>query len=212
MTVSKSQGTFLRVSTASAAADTITGVTAASPPVVSSTGHGMANGTIVLIDGIVGMIELNGRAFVVSNSLTNSFELLGIDATSYTAYVSGGTATAQTTMSEVGQVIDMDGFDGEAPDIDITHLRSTADESLTGLQVFGGLRLNLFHDRTDAAHAKMRSLKALSSVGVFAITQTDGGVSAFTGLVKSFTWQAQANNVYRGTSSIKFRKEPSWFA
>jgi hypothetical protein len=208
---SKTQGTLLRVSTAAGSTKTITAVTAANPPVVSSAAHGLTAGTIIVISGVVGMTELNGRAFVVANPLTGTFELKGIDATGYTTYASGGIATPQT-MSAVGSVVSMEGYDGEADDIDVTHLRSTAKERLIGLQDFGGLRCEVFHDVTDTSHAKMRSLKAGGTVGYFAITQTDGSISAFAALVKSFTWQAQANNAYRGNTALTFNTEPSWFA
>jgi hypothetical protein len=96
----------------------------------------------------------------------------------------------------------MEGYDGEADDIDVTHLRSTAKERLIGLQDFGGLRCEVFHDVTDTSHAKMRALKAAELSVYFAITQTDGSISAFAALVKSFTWQAQANNAYRGNTAL----------
>jgi hypothetical protein len=211
MAKAKTQGTILRVSTAAGSPKTITGVTAANPPVVTSATHGLTAGTIIVISMPTGMIELDGRAFVVSNPLTNTFELKGVDGTTYTTYASGGTATPQT-MLEVGQVKSIDGFDGEAPDIDISDLRSTAVENFVGLQDFGGLRMDIWHDYTSTAHAKMRSLKALGTVGYFAITQTDGAISAMAALVKSFTWKADQNSAYGGSAALKFRNEPAWFA
>jgi predicted extracellular nuclease len=68
---------------------------------VTSAAHALTAGTIIMISGVVGMTELNGRAFVVANPGTNTFELKGVDATTYTAYASGGIATPQT-MSAVG--------------------------------------------------------------------------------------------------------------
>lgn len=211
MAKAKTQGTILRVATAAGTPKTITAITAASPPVVTSATHGLTAGTIVVITGVVGMIEVNERAFVVATPLTNTFELKGVDGTTYTAYTSGGTATSQT-MLEVGQVRSIDGYDGEAPDIDVSDLRSTAVENLVGLQDFGGLRLDIWHDYTSTAHTKMRALKAGGTVGYFAITQTDGAISAMAALVKSFTWQSQQNSAYGGSSALKFRNEPSWFA
>jgi hypothetical protein len=79
----------------------ITGITAANPPVVTYTGAdpaGFANGQEVYISGVVGMTELNGKNFKVANVNTgaNTFELqkmdyTNLDASAYTAYVSGGT-------------------------------------------------------------------------------------------------------------------------
>lgn len=74
---------------------TISGATKASPIVITATSHGYANGDEVIISGVVGMTELNGRSFVVSNKSTHTFELLDSHGTAfsgaaYTAYSSGG--------------------------------------------------------------------------------------------------------------------------
>lgn len=74
-------------------AGTITGITNADPAVVTVTSHGYANDEEIIIEGVVGMEELNGRTFVVDNVTTNTFELVGEDSTAYGAYSSGGTST-----------------------------------------------------------------------------------------------------------------------
>jgi hypothetical protein len=76
---------------------TITGITQADPGVVSITSHGYSNGDTVVISGVVGMTEVNGKRFKVANVNTNDFELqdidgVDIDTTSFTAYTSGGIA------------------------------------------------------------------------------------------------------------------------
>jgi hypothetical protein len=74
----------------------ITGITNANPAVVTSAAHGLTNGTEIFINGIVGMKELNGQFFVVSNAATNTFELKdvygnNVTSSAFAAYVSGGT-------------------------------------------------------------------------------------------------------------------------
>ena len=71
---------------------TITGITAASPAVVTVTGHPFTNGDEVFINSVVGMIEVNARYFTVANITANTFELSGTDSSAYTAYGSAGTA------------------------------------------------------------------------------------------------------------------------
>jgi hypothetical protein len=73
----------------------ITGATQADPVVVTAVAHGYSNGDEIIISGVVGMTELNGKRFIVSNKAANTFELkdkdgVDIDGTGYTAYVSGG--------------------------------------------------------------------------------------------------------------------------
>ncbi len=78
---------------------TITNATQTTPVVVTYTGTDPSNGDHVDISGVVGMTELNGRRFKVSNvnGGANTFELETVDGTdvpgtSYTGYISGGVA------------------------------------------------------------------------------------------------------------------------
>lgn len=71
---------------------TITNITQANPAVVTSASHGYSNGDQVIITGVVGMVEVNGKTFTLANVTTNTFELSGVNSTSYTAYSSGGIA------------------------------------------------------------------------------------------------------------------------
>lgn len=71
-------------------ADTVTNITQANPGVVTtSASHGYTTGDEVILSGIVGMEELNGRQVTVTVLSTTTFSI-GIDTTSYTAYTSGG--------------------------------------------------------------------------------------------------------------------------
>lgn len=78
---------------------TITNITQASVAVVSYTGTDPTSGDDVEISGVVGMTQVNGRRFTITNvnTVANTFELTGvgggnIDSTGFTAYASGGTA------------------------------------------------------------------------------------------------------------------------
>ena len=92
--------------TSAAVEKAITGATAANPVVITSNGHGLANGTKVSIRGVIGMVELNiETAYTVASTATNTFELTGINGTGFTAYGSGGVATVAATESG-GIVVD----------------------------------------------------------------------------------------------------------
>jgi hypothetical protein len=181
----KSQNSLLQVSTATAAVKTITGITAANPPVVTSAAHGLANGAVVVITGVVGMTQVNNRAFVVANQAANTFELKGVDGTGFTTYGSGGSATPQT-MTAVGEVTSAGGFDGEASEIETTNLQSTAKEFVLGLKDQGSFRVQV-NVVTDTGQAKLRSLRNSASIGYFLLTYSDATVTAFQAFVKSFS-------------------------
>jgi hypothetical protein len=82
---------------------TITGITQANPGVVTSTSHGFSNGDTVVITGVVGMTQVNGKRFKVASVAANTFALQDIDGvnvntTSYTAYTSAGIANRVYTL------------------------------------------------------------------------------------------------------------------
>jgi hypothetical protein len=71
----------------------VSAITAASPPVVTATAHGLTTGDYTLLSGIVGMTELNNRVVRVTVINANSFSIDNVDASSFYAYVSGGTSS-----------------------------------------------------------------------------------------------------------------------
>ena len=81
------------------AAQNITNITKTNPAVVTYDGaDNYANGDEVYISGVVGMTEVNGKFFLVSNVDTgaNTFELedidgVDVDSSAYSEYTSGGT-------------------------------------------------------------------------------------------------------------------------
>ena len=73
----------------------ITGITQANPVVVTAPSHGLTTGNTVLITGVNGMTELNGRKYTVNALTANTFALLysdgsNVDGTSFSAYTGGG--------------------------------------------------------------------------------------------------------------------------
>ncbi len=66
-------------------AKAITGATSATEIVITSVGHGLLDGQQILIDGVVGMTELNGKVYTVSDKTNDTFKIK--DSTS-TAYIS----------------------------------------------------------------------------------------------------------------------------
>lgn len=91
---------------------TITGITKANPGVVTSTSHGYSNGDTVVITGVVGMTEVNGKRFKVASVATNTFQLQDIDGnnvntSSYTTYSSGGIANRVYTLTTTYATADL---------------------------------------------------------------------------------------------------------
>ncbi len=68
----------------------ISGATRANPVTITSNGHGFTNGNRVRITSVVGMTQLNNNIYTVANATTNTFQLQGVNGSSYSNYSSGG--------------------------------------------------------------------------------------------------------------------------
>lgn len=88
--------------------ETITGATVADPVVVTVT-QSYVNGDEIEINGVVGMVELNGRRFLVSAATGTTIALqdtdgVDIDGTGFTAYDSAGTSNLTFVRTALGAV------------------------------------------------------------------------------------------------------------
>jgi len=211
MTAIKGAGASLAVSTAAASPVTITAITAASPTVVTATNTYVA-GDIVVITGVVGMTQLNNRAFVVSAPSGANFTLKGEDSTGYTAYVSGGQSVKQT-MTTIAAVTNFQGFDGQASEIDVTNLQSAAKEFQLGLEDFGQSTFSVFATNGDAGQARLRAIKSLALLTAFSLTLSDGEVTAFMAFVKQYTLtDVKPDGAVGGNITLRHSSRPAWLA
>ncbi len=158
-----SQGTRLGVQGGQVAPVTapITAITAANPPVFTAA-NTFGDGDVVQIDGVVGMVEINGEVGVATNVTPTGFTLEGVDATGYTTYVSGGVATGIGTgnFDDVCEARNFTGFDGQASEIDVTTMCSEAMEFRPGLQDFGAFNFTMNYVPSDPAQKVMQEAKA----------------------------------------------------
>lgn len=70
---------------------TITGISKANPAVVTcSGGHPFVNGETVRLPNVRGMTEVAGTTYTVANRTATTFELSGVNSSSYTTYTAGG--------------------------------------------------------------------------------------------------------------------------
>lgn len=100
-----------------------------------------------------------------------------IDAQGLTVSVDGDT---------IAQVVSFTGVDGEAPDIDVTHLGSVSyKEFLVGLPVDGAFNMNLIYDPDDTGQATLKTVSEARSTVEFIVTYPSGHTLTFDAYVKS---------------------------
>ncbi len=76
---------------------TITGIAQPTNPTqITSVGHNLTTGAVILIQNVGGMTQLNGNFYTITVVNANLFTLNGIDNTAFGAYTTGGTWTANS--------------------------------------------------------------------------------------------------------------------
>lgn len=113
----------------------------------------------------------------------------------------------------VGGIISFSGFDGEASDIDITTLDSTAKEYRQGLQDFGNFSLEILRDPNDTGQAELLTQKAAQTSSTCVLSLPDDvtlNVATFTAYVKSVSIAGGVDDVARGTVNMKITGSVVW--
>jgi hypothetical protein len=110
----------------------------------------------------------------------------------------------------VGGIVSYKFADGEASDIDITTLSSTAKEFRQGLQNFGNCSLTVMRDPFDAGQAEMDSAKAAHATRQCVLTLPSGDIATFNAYVKMFDVSGGVDKVVEGTCNMKITGSVVW--
>jgi len=183
---------------------TISAITQASPPVVTSTAHGLTDGDVVKITGAGGMTEVNGKTFIIEELSANTFSLLGVDGTGYGAYTSGGVFD-EGAFSNWCQLTNYNQTGGTKPEIPTTTICSDAAEFLLGLRDFGTTSLDyLFAPLTDTIQVALNAFDASGAIMAVRVELPDGGGTLVQlGFVQQTSAQAGNGTVWTGTTVIR---------
>ncbi len=159
----------------------ITGVTNASPGVVSHGGTDPTDGDYVVLTA-TGMSEINGRVFRVANQASGTFELEGVDTTNFGVFTSGSfqAVTLGITMDTVTEVSSSGGeygFDSTTTihqnvETQIPTTASAATYSFTNIW-----------DVSDVALAAMKVASDENGQRAFKFTFANGQIMVFSGYV-----------------------------
>ena len=100
-----------------------------------------------------------------------------------------GDAASPEVFTDITEVKGIDGPGGQANEIDVTDLSSTAKEFVLGLQDEGDITLDINYLPADTQHALLRARRASGAIGNFQIAFTDSPVTTWTfaALVKGFS-------------------------
>lgn len=164
-------------------AKTISAITKADPGVASSTSHGVADGSYVVLD-VVGMSQVDGRVFRTDNALTDSFELEGEDTTNYDTFTSG-TAQVITYGTTFTTVVNLNASGGDPNFVDVTTIHDNVAKQIPGIASAISYSLENIWDVSDAALLAMKVASDTNTQRAFKFTFSNGQIMVFNGYISA---------------------------
>jgi hypothetical protein len=186
--------------------DLITGVTQASPAVVTESTHGRADGDVIMLENVVGMTELNGGTYVINVLTADTYALLDTNSTAYGAYVSGGEVSSGT-LSNLCELTGYNRSGGSSPEIDVTTICSEAQEFEVGLPDFGTTQLDYNFAPQTAIQLAIADYYSGTNKGeitaVKVVLPNSGGTMVQLGTIQQTSEQAAVNGIWTASLTIR---------
>ncbi len=206
--------TKIYVETDRATALVITGITKASPPVVTYTGTDPANGDYVALTDIVGMSQLNDKVLRIANVVggSNTFELEAVDSTNYDTFVSGN-AEVLTFGVQMTTVQDVNSGGGEFRFADLTTIHDDIERRVPTVASPFTLTLGCLFKPSDAAHIELESANDTKSQRATRIEWANGPKATFLAYVgASGIPTGSAQEVVKTTVNFEGQGKPKVYA
>lgn len=206
------QGTTLKIQTGTGSAVTITAMTLSNPTILTAAAHGLSNGDVVALANFAGAdaATLNGQSAVVKSVTTNTFAI-DIDTTGLT--IDDNTDAATATPSSYTQITDVksySGFDGQASEIDVTNLSSTAKEFRLGLVDEGGFSFEMYQVNADAGQAAMRTSRDAGTAKSYILTLPNSETATFTAYCKSIPSAGGVDGAVTSSVALRISGPVTW--
>ena len=181
----------------------ITAITKADPPVVTSAGHGLSDGDVVKIVGVVGMTELNGELFVVSNKTTDTFELTDVRGAGYGTYTSGG-EIQKAVFSNFCELTNYNRQGGTSPEIPATSACSVAQEFEIGLPDYGTTQIDYNFAPRTAVQLAVQSYYGSGEKMAVKVTLPGGqGSMVQLGFIQQTSESAGVGGLWAGSLTVR---------
>lgn len=184
MSASVWSGVAIAVQSALATAVTLSGITKANPAVCSyASGADPVNGDFVLLK-IQGMSQLDYRVARCANvnGAGNTFELEGIDSTSYDTF-SSGTFEVITFGTTLSSVAGLSVSGGDFNMIDVTTIADAVNKQVPGNANPINISMDANWDPSDAGLAALKTASDAKAIKAFKITFANSYKVLFAGYV-----------------------------
>lgn len=191
----------------------ITAITKAAQAVVSSLSASVAIGDVVRFGAVVGMPEIAGMVGVVTVVTAGTSFTVDIDTSGFATAGTTGEATALLFVAGC-EAKTFSGFDGQAAEVDVTTLCSTAREYLQGLQDFGAFTFDVNLVPNDPFQIECNEAKAAMEKRAFKLTLPPGADGAqfeyvFEAFVRQFSISGGVDQAVSGSVSLRVTGMPT---
>lgn len=213
MAVTTWSGVAVAIESAAANSQTVSGITKASPGVVTYVGTDPSNGDFIRLTA-QGMTQVDGRVFKVANvnAGSNTLELSGEDTTNYTTFSSGGleVLTFGTSMTTA---TGLSASGGDFSFINTTTIHDLVAKQIPGIASAAVYTFTSIWDPSDAGLVALKAASAARSRKAIKFTFANGSVVVFNGYVgASLLPTGQAQDKVETTVTITMFGAPSMYA
>jgi hypothetical protein len=204
----ESQGTTFEIETGTGDPVTTVTATVGYPTIITKATHGLSNGDVVALSAFAGASAalMNDKTVVVKNVTTNTLAV-DINTTGGTLTAANGTLTPQA-FTAIGEVIDWSMNEGEASEIDRTHLLSTTEEIFLGIARGATLDLGINFDHDDAGYQAARTSKNARTLKSYRVTYSSGTTATFDGYCKAVDNSGGVDGKVDGSIMVKVNSIP----
>lgn len=194
-----------------AAADTITAITKANPGVVTAAGHGLNDGDYVLLT-VQGMHQLDGRVVRVAGKTTDSFQLEGIDTTSFETF-SSGTLEAITFGTTLATATNVSASGGDFSFDDVTTIHDNVKKQVPGLPEPAKYDFDNIWDPSDTGLKALKVASDSQARRCVKFTFANGQILVFSGYVgASMLPTGQAQEIIKTKVTITMFGNPTVYS
>ena len=210
-TATKWSNVAIAIQSALASADTITGITKANPGVVSSTGHGMTDGTYAVLS-IQGMHQLDDRVVRVDSPAADSWSLEGVDTTLFDTFTAGS-SQAITFGTALTTAVSISASGGDFDFIDVTTIHDKVKRQIPGIANPSTFTFESIWDVSDPGLVALKAASDVQAKRAIKFTFANGQVLVFTGYIGcSLLPTGGAQEVVKTSVVITMFGKPSVYA
>ncbi len=170
----------------------LSAITQANPGVATSAGHGLSDGDYMKYDITSGMSKLNSRVLRIAGKTADTWQIEGVDTTTYTAFVSG-VANKVTFGTEFNTLLGIDPSGGEQQ---YATYRLLNEDQERQIPTYRSPQVYTLRSLWDSANAALIAAEAAADAGsekALKITYSNGKIFVLNGFL-GFTFQPQGSS------------------